>query len=81
MAYLVIVIDAKLFMPDGDYPERVREYSELVRSARPVDPDEPVRMPFDRSAAERRRMLRDDAVEVPDRIHACLVELAARRAS
>jgi len=52
-----------------------------VRSARPIDPDEPVRMPFDRSAAERRRRLREDAVDVPDRVHASLVELASRRAS
>jgi len=81
MAYLVIVIDPKLFMPDGDYPPRVREYSELVRSARPIDPHEPVRMPFDRSAADRRRRLREDAVEVPDRVHASLVELASRSAS
>jgi LDH2 family malate/lactate/ureidoglycolate dehydrogenase len=81
MAYLVIAVDPRLFMPDGDYPQSVREYSELVRSARPIDPDEPVRMPFDRSAAERRRRLREDAVDVPDRVHASLVELASRRAS
>ena len=64
-------------MPDGSYPERVTEYSDAVRSARPEQAGAPVRMPFDRSAAERRRRLRDDAIEVPDRVHESLLRLAA----
>jgi delta1-piperideine-2-carboxylate reductase len=79
MAYLVIVIDPKLLMPDGNYPERVSEFATAVRSARPTVPGRPVRMPFDRSVAERRRRLQDDAIEVPDRVHVALVELAARK--
>jgi LDH2 family malate/lactate/ureidoglycolate dehydrogenase len=81
MAYLVIVVDPGIFMPDGAFPARVQEYAELVRSARPVDPAQPVRMPFDRSAAERERRLREDAIEVPDRVYASLTELAARHSS
>jgi delta1-piperideine-2-carboxylate reductase len=79
MAYLVIVIDPAIFMPEGDYPDRVHEYAELVRSARAIDPDKPVRMPFDRSAAERAWRLREDEIDIPDRVHASLVELAAGR--
>jgi LDH2 family malate/lactate/ureidoglycolate dehydrogenase len=78
MAYVVIVIDPAIFMPDATYPQRVQDYAELVRSARPAQPDKPVRMPFDRSASERRRRLREDAIDVPDRVHAALVELAER---
>ena len=79
MAYLVVVIDPKLFMPEDNYPARVTELSAAIRSARPVVADKPVRMPFDRSAAERRRRLQEDAVEVPDRVHAALVQLAAKK--
>ncbi len=78
MAYLVVVIDPKLLMPDGDYPERVAELATAIRSARPAVPDQPVRMPFDRSAAARRRRLEEDAVEVPDRVHEALLALAQR---
>jgi len=79
MAYLIVVIDPKLLLPDGSYPQRVAEYGDAVRGARPTDPGQPVRMPFDRSAAERRRRLREDAIDVPDRVHDALVELAARK--
>ena len=76
MAYLIIVIDPKLLMPDGEYPERVRELSDAVRSARPLDAEKPVRMPFDRSGAERKRRLAENAIEVPDRVYESLVKLA-----
>lgn len=80
MAYLVIVIDPKLLMPEGDYPERVTELSDAIRGARPVDPAQPVRMPFDRSAADRRRRLAEDTIEVPDRVYEVLVNMAAKTA-
>jgi delta1-piperideine-2-carboxylate reductase len=76
MTYLIIAIDPKLLMPSGEYPERVRELSDAIRSARPLDPGKPVRMPFDRSAAERRRRMTENAVEIPDRVYASLVKLA-----
>ena len=79
MAYLIIVIDPKVLMPDGDYPERVAEFANAVRSARPSVPGQPVRMPFDRSAAERRRRMQEDTIEVPDRVHDALMKLAARK--
>lgn len=79
MAYLVVVIDPALLLPDGDYPDRVAELSQAIRSARPIDPANPVRMPFDRSRTERARRLKEDAIEVPDRVHQQLVKLAQRR--
>jgi LDH2 family malate/lactate/ureidoglycolate dehydrogenase len=79
MAYLVVVIDPKLFMPEDNYPARVTQLSAAIRSARPVAADKPVRMPFDRSAADRRRRLQDDAVQVPDRVYEALVQLAAKK--
>jgi len=80
MAYLVIVIDPKLLMPEGDYPERVTELSDVIRGARPVDPAQRVRMPFDRSAADRRRRIAEDTIEVPDRVYEVLVNMAAKTA-
>ena len=76
MAYLIICIDPKLLMPNGEYPARVQELSEAIRSARPLDQDKPVRMPFDRSAAERRRRVAENAIEVPDRVYESLAKLA-----
>jgi LDH2 family malate/lactate/ureidoglycolate dehydrogenase len=76
MAYLVVVIDPKLLMPEGDYPERVTDLSEQIRGARPAG-DASVRMPFDRSAADRRRRTTDDAIEVPERVYEALVKMAA----
>jgi LDH2 family malate/lactate/ureidoglycolate dehydrogenase len=79
MAYLVIVVDPKLLMPDGAFPDRVTELSDKIRGARPIDPEKPVRMPFDRSAAERRRRLAEGAIEVPDRVYESLVKLAGKK--
>lgn len=79
MAYLVVVIDPKLLMPEGNYPERVTELADAIRSARPAAADAPVRMPFDRSAADRRRRIAEDAIEVPDRVYEVLVEMAAKK--
>ncbi len=76
MAYLVIVIDPKLLMPDGECPARVAELSDAIRSAKPMQPDMPVRMPFDRSAAQRRRRLADNAIVIPDSIWGSLRRLA-----
>ena len=47
-----------------------------IRSARPLDAEKPVRMPFDRSAAERKRRMAENAIEVPDRVYESLVKLA-----
>jgi delta1-piperideine-2-carboxylate reductase len=78
MAYLVVVIDPKLLMPEGDYPERVSELAGKVRTARAAT-DEPVRMPFDRSAADRRRRVQENAIEVPERVYEALVKMAAQK--
>ena len=78
MGFLVQVIDPKILMPDGNYAEHVAELSNAIRGARATDPANPVRIPFDRSAAERRRRLAEDAIDVPDTVHAGLVRLAAR---
>lgn len=76
MACLVVVIDPKLLMPEGDYPERVHELATAIRSARPVDPGQPVRLPFERSAAQRARGLAQDTIEIPQRVYDALQAMA-----
>lgn len=48
--------------------EQVSAYGDAVRSAQPIDALNPPRMPFDRSADERRRRLSENAIEVPDHV-------------
>ena len=78
MSYLVIVFDPKLLMPEGEYPARVAELSDKIRSARPIDPDKPMRMPFERSAKERRLRKVEDRIEVPDVVVDGLRKLSTR---
>ena len=68
-------------MPEGNYPERVSERRRRgqERAAPRSAADRPVRMPFDRSAADRRRRVQEDAIEVPDRVYEALVTMAARK--
>lgn len=73
--FLIVLLDPKL-LADGDYAGQVRQYVEWVHAARPADPRVPVRVPFERSAQERARRLREGFVEVPEVIHAALAQLA-----
>ncbi|MDP7545953.1 MAG: Ldh family oxidoreductase [Alphaproteobacteria bacterium] len=74
--FVIVAMKPDLMLAEADYRARVTEYAEAVRAARPVAGGPAVRMPFDRSAAERRRRLAEDAIEIPDFIHARLTELA-----
>jgi len=78
MAYLVVVIDPKILMPEGDYPDRVSELSDAIRSSRPMDKARPVRMPFDRSQADRERRRKANTIEVPKPVYDSLVAMAAK---
>jgi LDH2 family malate/lactate/ureidoglycolate dehydrogenase len=67
---LVVLMD-----PGGDFGAKVSEYAQWVRSARPSDPDAPVRMPFERSMRDRARVLAEGYIDVPETIHDHLVKL------
>ena len=62
-------------MPEGDYPHRVSELAAEIRGARPAGTEQ-VRMPFDRSAAERARRMVEDVIEVPERVYESLLAMA-----
>jgi LDH2 family malate/lactate/ureidoglycolate dehydrogenase len=73
---IFVVMSPSLLMPIEAYKASVTEYAEAVRATRPVEGGPPVRMPFDRSAAERRRRLAEDAIEVPDAILAAVRQIS-----
>jgi LDH2 family malate/lactate/ureidoglycolate dehydrogenase len=64
--YLIVTMRPDLMGPPETFRENVSAFGDAVRSARPVDAGEPVRMPFDRSRSERVRRLVENAVEIPD---------------
>ena len=66
--FLIFVVRPDLFAPADAYKKAIADYAESVRAARPVGAV-PIRMPFERSAAERRKRLADGWFEVPDAIH------------
>ncbi|MGV9734049.1 Ldh family oxidoreductase [Rhodococcus aetherivorans] len=73
--FFLLVIDPGLLTDGRDYRTRASEYAQSVRDTRPVDPARPVRVPFDRSAAERSRRLAEDSIDVDDRVYHTLRSL------
>jgi delta1-piperideine-2-carboxylate reductase len=73
--FLIVLMDPGMFVDHEQYRKDVSAYAEAVRATRPVEGGAKVRMPFDRSAAERRRRLAEDAIEVEDEVHARLTAL------
>jgi delta1-piperideine-2-carboxylate reductase len=71
---LFVVMSPGLLMDPATFKASVSEYAAAIRSTRPVAGGPPVRMPFERSAAERRKRIAADAIEVPDEV---LVKLRA----
>ena len=74
--FFIMAMRPDLMMPLAEYRQKVSEYAEAVRTARPANAEIPVRMPFDRSAAARRARLADGVIKVTDLVHARVLELA-----
>jgi LDH2 family malate/lactate/ureidoglycolate dehydrogenase len=66
--YLMVLMDPGLLTAPESFKAEVAKYADAVRGSRPVAGGGPVRMPFDRSAAERRRRLADGFIDVPDAV-------------
>jgi LDH2 family malate/lactate/ureidoglycolate dehydrogenase len=52
----------------AEFTTRIQAYAEAVRAARPLNPDDQVRMPFDRSAQIRTQIVARGTIEVADTI-------------
>jgi delta1-piperideine-2-carboxylate reductase len=75
---VIIAIKPDLLTDAGDFAREVSAYAQSVRAARPIEGGPPVRMPFDRSRAERTRQLAEDSVTVADAVYSRLAEIARR---
>ena len=75
--FLIVAMNPEVLCPDENFAARAAEYAQWLRSARPLDPDAPVRLPFERSACDRAERLQAGWIEVPEAIHAELLALAA----
>ena len=75
--FLIVAMNPDVLCPDENFAARAAEYAQWLRSARPLDPDAPVRLPFERSACDRAERLQAGWIEVPEAIHAELLALAA----
>ena len=70
----MLVIDPNIITDAGDYKNRVSEYARSLRETRPVDPDKPVRVPFERSAATRAKRIEANKIEVADEVYFALTK-------
>lgn len=75
--FFMFVVDPALLTEADDYARRVSEFASELRDTRPLDPAKPVRVPFERSAAEREKRRADNRIEVADQIHEALRAVAA----
>ena len=76
---VVITVRPDLLTSPDVFARSVAAYADSVRGARAVAGGRPVRMPFDRSRAERRRRTADNAIDVADAVYSRLVEIADGR--
>lgn len=76
--YVFCAIDPQLFGDREQFMQSVRVYAESIHAAHPIDPNSPPRTPFSRSAAERRRQMKQGWFEVPDVIIGKLQTIAGR---
>jgi delta1-piperideine-2-carboxylate reductase len=65
--------------PAESFRKNVSAFADAVRTARPIAGGSPVRMPFDRSRRERERRVKENGIEIPDILHAQLLQIAERR--
>jgi LDH2 family malate/lactate/ureidoglycolate dehydrogenase len=76
--FLLVTIDPDLLTDGDDFRRRTTHYADSVRAARPLDPSVPVRMPFDRSTAERERRHAHGTIEIDDHVYESLVAVSIR---
>ena len=73
----IVAIRPDLFGDTDDFKRRITEYADAVRTAKPADPANPVRMPFDRSFADREKARASGGFEVDEMIVGRLKEFLA----
>jgi len=74
--YLIVAMRPDLMGPAEAFRENVSAFAKAVRSARPVTGGSAVRMPFDRSRAERQKRMSENQIEIPDVLATQLTRLS-----
>lgn len=74
--FLALVFKPDLFMDELEFRAKASEYAESVRASRRIDPQVPIRMPFDRSAEFRRKTLKEGTITVDPSVLRSLREMA-----
>ena len=74
---LFVMMRPDLLMSAEEYKANVAEYATAIRLTRPVAGGPAVRMPYDRSIAERKRRLAEDSIDVAEVVWQRLNEIAA----
>jgi LDH2 family malate/lactate/ureidoglycolate dehydrogenase len=77
-SFMFLVFDPELLMPRSEFEAALHELIENVRNTPPVDPNQPVRIPSERSFRERERN-RELGIPVAAAVHRQLVALADSR--
>ena len=74
--FLLLAVDPEILAPDESFTQRVADYAQSLRDTRPVDADQPVRVPFDRSDAKRSQQLAKNEIVVADPVYELLRKVA-----
>ncbi len=75
---VIVAMRPDLLTPLDAFKREVAGYAEAIRSTRPVEGGPPVRMPFDRSRADRAARLAEGFIDIPDAIHAQIRKIVDR---
>ena len=75
--FFIIVVNPALLTSAEDFQQRVSDYADSLRATRPLDPARPVRVPFDRSIAERTKRTAANEIDVADLVYDGLRRVAA----
>lgn len=70
--FMWVVDPAALGWKSEDFPRRIADYADSLRATRPLVPGQPVRVPFERSVAERERRLAHGSIEVVESVYQAL---------
>ena len=79
--FVIIALDPDLLGSTEAFKAKVADYAETVRKTRPIDPHDPVRMPFDRSREMRKHRQAEGSIEVEPHIYQALEAVLADTSS
>ncbi|MCJ1301805.1 hypothetical protein MMC08_004606 [Hypocenomyce scalaris] len=73
--YLIIAINPAMFRPIEEFKREIDDFSAAMRSSPPVQGGPSLRMPFERSNEQRKRVLASGHIEVEDKVIDALKKL------